>query len=95
MHFGIVREEGNDAHPTAAQWADHLVDLINLMDHLGPRLVKAYAYGHGLGPVSKIVLNAEVDWLGVHSLEERVHLRESGIAGPILILGYVALDDLP
>jgi alanine racemase len=57
-------------------------------------VVKANAYGHGLLEVSRPVLEAGVDWLGVHSLEEGIRLRQAGVAAPILILGYVPLDDL-
>jgi len=56
--------------------------------------VKANAYGHGLEEVSKLVLGAGADWLGVHSLEEGIRLRQSGLNCPILVLGYVPLDDL-
>lgn len=56
--------------------------------------VKANAYGHGLEEVSGVALRAGVDWLGIHSLEEGIRLRQSGFDCPILVLGYVALDDL-
>ena len=36
VHYGIVREEGHDAHSTAALMADYRVDFINLADHLSP-----------------------------------------------------------
>jgi len=54
-------------------------------------VVKANAYGHGIGEVAKIVSVNGADWLGVNSLEEGVLLREEGIALPILILGYIPL----
>lgn len=57
-------------------------------------VVKANAYGHGLVEVSRIVLAAGADWLGVHSLEEGVALREAGVAAPVLVLGYVPLESL-
>lgn len=65
----------------------------------GPRrrllaVVKANAYGHGMIEVSRIVLGAGADWLGVHSLEEGLRLREAGFAAPVLVLGYVPLDGL-
>ncbi len=65
----------------------------------GPRrrllaVVKANAYGHGMLEVSKIVLEAGADWLGVHSLEEGLGLRRAGFEAPILVLGYVPLDGL-
>lgn len=57
-------------------------------------MVKANAYGHGILEVSKIVLDAGVDWLGVHSLEEGVLLRREGFEGPILVVGYIPLRGL-
>jgi alanine racemase len=64
---------------------------------LGPKrkllaVVKANAYGHGLAETSRIVAEAGADWLGVHSLEEGIALRDAGHVLPILILGYVPLD---
>ncbi len=56
--------------------------------------VKANAYGHGLLEVSEIVLRAGVDWLGVHSIEEGIFLREKKVDCPILVLGYISLDEL-
>ncbi len=53
-------------------------------------VVKANAYGHGIVEIARLALAEGVDWLGVHSLEEGVALRESGIAAPILVLGPVA-----
>jgi alanine racemase len=57
-------------------------------------VVKANAYGHGLLEVSKIALGEGIEWLGVHSLEEGILLRENGLDSPVLILGYVAFQDL-
>ncbi len=57
-------------------------------------MVKANAYGHGILEVSRIAVKAGADWLGVHSLEEGILLRESGLTCPILVVGYVPLDGL-
>ncbi len=57
-------------------------------------VVKANAYGHGMLEVSRIALGAGADWLGVHSLEEGLRLREAGFAAPVLVLGYIPLDGL-
>jgi len=57
-------------------------------------VVKANAYGHGLGLVSQIALEAGVDWLGVNSVEEGVFLRRQEVKCPILILGYTPLNKL-
>jgi alanine racemase len=56
--------------------------------------VKANAYGHGMLEVADIVLQAGADWLGVHSIEEGIHLRQKKIDCPILVLGYVSCGDL-
>lgn len=49
--------------------------------------VKADAYGHGLVPVSKALVDIGVDWLGVAIVEEGLQLRESGVDLPVLVLG--------
>lgn len=51
-------------------------------------VVKANAYGHGAVPVSRKVLAAGADFLGVAVLSEALQLRRAGIDAPILILGY-------
>ena len=66
---------------------------------IGPRrlflgVVKANAYGHGLLETSVLAAAEGVDWLGVHSVEEGVALRESGLGLPILVLGYAPLGVL-
>jgi len=63
-------------------------------DRLLLATVKANAYGHGLEAVSGMALLAGADWLGVQSLEEGIRLRQLGLNCPILVLGYVALEDL-
>lgn len=57
-------------------------------------VVKSNAYGHGMLEVARVALDGEADWLCVDDLEEGLALRESGITAPVLILGYVALEDL-
>ena len=52
-------------------------------------VVKANAYGHGLAQVAKTALLHGADWLGVAIPEEGEHLREAGVAAPILVLGAV------
>ena len=51
--------------------------------------VKANAYGHGILEVAKIVIRQGADWLGVHSIDEGIFLREKKLDCPILVLGYV------
>lgn len=52
-------------------------------------VVKADAYGHGAGYVSRALKEAGASWFGVSSLDEALQIRrEGGITEPILILGY-------
>ena len=57
-------------------------------------VVKSNAYGHGMILISKLSEKYGVNYLGVNSIEEAIEIRESGINLPILILGYVSLDNL-
>lgn len=63
-------------------------------DRLLLAMVKANAYGHGMLEVADIALDTGADWLGVHSLEEAAELRENEFDCPILVSGYVPLQDL-
>ncbi len=51
--------------------------------------VKSNAYGHGLVPISKILVSADVDWLCVNALFEAEQLRDADISCPILIMGGI------
>lgn len=55
-------------------------------------VVKANAYGHGAPQVSRILYNAGIRHFCVASLSEGIQLREQGICGEILILGYTPPD---
>jgi len=57
-------------------------------------MVKANAYGHGMLETAGLATAAGADWLGVHSLEEGAALRRADFDVPILVVGYVPLDDL-
>ena len=50
-------------------------------------VVKADAYGHGMIPVAKKLLQAGADALAVATVDEGIQLREAGILAPTLILG--------
>ncbi len=52
-------------------------------------IVKADAYGHGAIAVSRALIEAGSDMLGVATLSEALELRESGINAPIILLGGV------
>ncbi len=51
-------------------------------------IVKANAYGHGDIEITRELVRCGVDYFGVASMEEALHLRNAGIVEPILILGY-------
>ena len=56
-------------------------------------VVKADGYGHGACEVARAALAAGAEWLGVARLHEAVRLRESGLAAPLLVLGYTPAED--
>jgi alanine racemase len=52
-------------------------------------IVKANAYGHGLVPVARTLVECGVGELGVAFLEEGLELRRAGVTVPILVLGGI------
>lgn len=50
--------------------------------------VKANAYGHGAAPIARELNHLGIDAFCVAMAEEGVELRENGITGEILVLGY-------
>ncbi len=51
-------------------------------------IIKTDAYGHGAGPIGKLLENLEVTWgYGVATVEEGIQLRKEGLQKPILVLG--------
>ena len=57
--------------------------------------VKADGYGHGAVEVSRTVLEAGAEMLGVATIEEADELRRAGIRAPILLLGCILPDQIP
>lgn len=51
-------------------------------------VIKANAYGHGALETAQILWSAGCDRFAVAALAEGVELRASGLAAPILVLGY-------
>jgi alanine racemase len=49
-------------------------------------VVKADAYGHGAGPVSRALEEAGADGFCVVAMDEAAELRAAGVRGPILVL---------
>ncbi|MEM1008506.1 MAG: alanine racemase [Myxococcota bacterium] len=56
--------------------------------------VKANAYGHGLTQMAPAFIDAGVQWLGVHSLEEAQAVQAMRLECPILVLGHIARQEL-
>lgn len=52
-------------------------------------IVKADAYGHGAPMVLQTLAASGVSMVGVASIDEAIHLRESGIKLPILVIGGI------
>lgn len=57
-------------------------------------VVKADAYGHGAVEVSRALQESGITDFAVSNVLEAVELREAGIKGQILILGYTPIEDL-
>ncbi|RYG71869.1 alanine racemase [Lentibacillus lipolyticus] len=57
-------------------------------------VVKADAYGHGAVEVATKALESGAEMLAVALLEEALTLREAAISAPILVLGWVAPEDV-
>ncbi len=58
-------------------------------------VVKANAYGHGLGPVSKALVSAGARFLAVAFVREGVALRQAGLRCPILVLTPTLPPQIP
>lgn len=57
-------------------------------------MVKANAYGHGVDGIASFI-EPYVDYLGVATAEEGVHLRELGIRKPVLVAGGTLPEQVP
>jgi alanine racemase len=65
-----------------------------LRNHVGNQVeilpvIKADAYGHGVLPVARELIQAGARKLAVATLEEGIELREAGFQNPIVILGGI------
>jgi len=56
-------------------------------------VVKANAYGHGDIEISTELQNIGIDYFAVSNIDEAIKLRENGIKGDILILGYTPIEE--
>ena len=74
-------------------------NIAAIRGRIGPRKlclpIKANAYGHGLVPIAKAAMEAQVDYLAVSCLQEGALLREAGLEGPILVLGAIHEQQIP
>ncbi len=57
-------------------------------------VVKANAYGHGVGPVAEAALRGGAEWLAVATAEEAAELRSLGIEARLLVMGALTSDEL-
>lgn len=57
-------------------------------------IIKAEAYGHGAVMVAKTLKEEGATYFGVATLTEALQLSRAGVDVPILILGWVPLEDL-
>lgn len=58
-------------------------------------VVKADAYGHGEKKVAEVLQRIGCKHFAVSNIEEAIALREAGINGQILILGYTPISSIP
>jgi alanine racemase len=57
-------------------------------------VVKANAYGHGVGPVAEAALRGGAEWLAVATAAEAAELRALGIDARLLVMGALTSDEL-
>ena len=57
-------------------------------------VVKANAYGHGVGPVAEAALAGGADWLAVATADEAAELRQLGIGARLLVMGALTREEL-
>ncbi|CEH35202.1 alanine racemase [Romboutsia lituseburensis] len=57
-------------------------------------VIKANAYGHGSIEIAKYIDELDIDYLCVASLQEARELRKNNIKKPILVMGYVPVNNI-
>jgi alanine racemase len=85
-----VEVDGDAIQSNVRQFQERLAEGTRL-----GAVVKSNAYGHGMLQVAELVRTTGVRWLCVNNLDEAVALREAGHQGPVLVMGYIPLEDLP
>lgn len=58
-------------------------------------IIKADAYGHGDAQIAKELSRLGISFFGVSNIDEAIVLRQSGVSGEILILGYTPIEMIP
>ena len=58
-------------------------------------VVKADAYGHGVIPVTKRLVQEDFEFFAVAQFQEAMDLRESGFSQPILVFGRLFPPEIP
>lgn len=58
-------------------------------------VVKANAYGHGIGPVARRAVECGVKWFAVAYVQEAVEMRKAVCDANVLVLGVVDPSDVP
>lgn len=58
-------------------------------------VVKADAYGHGLGPMVRRLMQSGVDAFAVANVEEAAEIRHMGAGWPILVLSPLLPEEIP
>lgn len=66
---------------------DNILKLVSKEKIMG--VVKANAYGHGAGAVTKLLTSKGISSFAVSNAYEAIDLRHSGVEGEILILGNI------
>ena len=78
---------------------DRLLHNLHTFQNINPALtiapvLKADAYGHGIGLIAKIVDGEKIPFIVVDSYHEALILRNENVRSPILMIGYTALENI-
>lgn len=72
---------------------NYLIYKYCLPEHISVMaVVKADAYGHGDQVISKYLAELGVNDFAVSNIDEAIHIRQAGVKGQILILGYTPIN---